>query len=206
MEDHSIAWMRKRLWLPPECMGSVDVALGQAGETAGVTPVEITNVGMNTWVMTDAELINGFIPCPYDLDPDKPVGYKIAWTMSQDGSTANANTDWILLVGTEKVGGAISLPATALDTIIPTPSLYSDAAAAAVDFLLQWTGRGIKNLIGLTRAEIEAGAFLTFKLELNSALGETAVNLIGIMMDYAVMRTVGQGSHTDQPLQSDGQA
>lgn len=208
MEDHSIAWMRKRLWLVPEMFCGVDVALGQAGETAGVTPVEITNVGMNSWLMgTDGELINGCIICPYDLDPDKPIGYRIVYTIDHDG-TGSATTHWILLTGTEVRGAAISVPATALDTLIGVDT-YKDTAGDAttvVDFLLQISPRGIDNILGLTRKQIEEGALITWSLEQNAAVNDTDVHLLGIWMDYAVMRTVGTGSHIDQPLQSDGQA
>ena len=208
MEDHSIAWMRKRLWLPPEMSSSIDAALGQAGETAGVTPLEVDAVGINTWLMgTDGDLINGCIMCPYDLDPDKLIGFKVVYTVNHVGAGA-ATTHWILLVGTETRGDILSLPATALDTLIGVDT-YKDAsgdATVVADWHLQISPRGIKNRIGLTRAQIEDGALLMWALEQNAAVNDTNVHLLGIWMDYAVMRTVGTGSHIDQPLQSDGQA
>lgn len=205
IRDQRIDWIRKRLWLPPEVLHSVNMATGQAYETAGITPVEVTDVGMGTWIMTDGEFINGYMPCPCDLDPSYPVGYRVAWTL--DASAGSASVEWILLTGLEKVGQAISLPATVLNTPFVLPTLYKDDSGdvtAATDFLLQWTSRGIDNLIGLTRDNIEDGAFLTYKLEMNAGTNETTCHYIGMEMDYVPMKTQGEGSHIDKPLKTSG--
>ncbi len=212
IQDHRIDWMRKRIWIPPFYMQGIgmhaaaDVVLHSL-ETIAAEYSEITSVGMGCVTMGDGEFINGYIPCPHDVDPNYPIGYKVAWTLDHDGAGA-ASATWILLTGLEKVGQAISLPATALDTPFGLDT-YKDAfgdITVVTDFLLQWTSRGIDTLIGLTRAEIEAGAFLTYKLEMDAAVNETTVRLIGIMMDYVPMKTVGTGCHLDKPLQSDGVA
>ena len=118
--DQHFDYIRKRLWLPPHYIQSMDTAAatpGVAFETAGVTPAEITDVGFGTLIMTDAELLNGYIPVPFDLDPKHAIGFQIYWTMDHDGAGTGL-ADWILLVGTTKRGVAIALPATALDTVI----------------------------------------------------------------------------------------
>jgi hypothetical protein len=202
ISDANIDWARKRLWLTPDTMQGVDCALGQAGETAGVTPAELTNIGMNSWIMTDGELMNGYIPCPFDLDPKHEIGFKVCWTMDFNAGTPSAK--WILLVGTEKEGQAISVPATALDTPIADDSYVTDAGAAgAADWLLQWTSRGIWKSTGLTKEDIQNGAFLTFKLEMDKATAETTIRYIGMMMDYCPWKTLGLGCEVDRPLNFD---
>lgn len=211
-QDQNIAWMRKRLWIPPFGMQGIgmhaaaDVVLHSL-ETVAAEYSEITSVGMGGVTLGDGEFINGYIRCPYDLDPDKPVGFRIAYTIDHDGA-GDATVSWILLQNAIAEGIAIALPATALDTIIPLLDAYTDDSGVSVvtDFLLQMTNRGIRNRIGLTRVQIEKCAFLTFKVEMDAAIEETTVRYIGLEMDYAVMKTQGFGSHLDQPLQSDGQA
>jgi hypothetical protein len=208
MQDHGIEWIRKRKWITPFDMQGVTVgtALFAAYETAGVTDLEVTNVGMGTLVMTDGEFLNGYIRCPYDLDPGFPVGFRVAWTLDHDGVGAG-DASWILLQNAIAHGAAIALPDAVLDTAIVVPSTYVDTsgdATVVTDFLLQWSARGIRNLIGLTRNQIEAGAFLTFKLELDAATNETTVRYIGMEMDYVPQRTVGMGSHINRPLKSNG--
>jgi len=212
IQDQRIDWMRKRLFLTALDIqgidtGKVGTAVTSAWETAGVTADEVTNVGMGTYIMTDTELLNGYIPCPYDLDPKFNIGFGVHWTADHDGTGA-LTSSWILLQDAIKIGEVIALPATALNTIIPLLSAYNDenGVTTVTDFRIQKTGRGIRDDIGLNRAQIEAGAFITFKLELDAAINETSIRFIGLEMDYVPMMTVGNGPHTNRPLQSNGVA
>ncbi len=210
IRDQRIDWIRKRLWIPPFAMQGIgmhaaaDVVLHSL-ETIAAEYSEITNVGMGGVTLTDGEFINGYIRCPIDLDPSFPVGFRIAYTIDHDG-TGDATVSWILLQNAIAEGIAIALPATALNTIIPLLDKYTDDSGVSVvtDFLLQMTDRGIRNSIGLTRAQIEQCAFLTLKVEMDAAIEETSVRYIGLEMDYVPMKTQGEGSHTDKPLQTDG--
>lgn len=204
IQDQRIDWIRKRLWLTPFDTQSFvgDGTSGLVGaETAGITTVEVAGVGMMTSVMVAGEFLNGYFRCPYDLDPEWPVGFRVCWTLDHDGS-GNAVITWILLQNAIAEGIAIALPATALDTPLDVNDPYQTDAgiASTTDFLLMWTERGIRNKVGLTRTQIENGAFLTFKLEMDAALNETSAHYIGMEMDYAPMKTLGVGSHTDPSL------
>lgn len=208
MQDSAIHWMRKRIFISPFGMQGIamhaaaDVVLHSI-ETVAAEYGEVTSVGMGTTQLADGEFINGYIPCPYDLDPKWPVGFSIFWTADHGGSNA-LTSSWILLQNAIAIGTAIALPATALDTIIALLSSYNDAAGVTTvtDFRLQKTARGIRDSIGLSRIQIEAGGFLTFKVEMDAAANETTIRYIGMEMDYVPMRTTGNGMHTDAPLAS----
>lgn len=203
--DAQIDRIRKRIWLTADILQAVDWITGVGWETAGITPAEVTNVGMGTWIMTDGEFLNGYILCPYDLDPKFDIGFKVAYTLDHDGAGA-ATVSWILLQDAIAEGSAIALPSTALDTVIGLLDSYG--AGAVTDFLLAITGRGVRSAanIGLTRAQIETGAFLTFKLEMDAAVNETTVRFIGLIMDYVPQMCEGVGREIDAPLKADGSA
>jgi len=206
MQDSSIHWMRKRIFIPPFQMQGIgmhaaaDVVLHSI-ETIAAEYGEVTAVGMGTTQLADGEFLNGYIPCPYDLDPKFPVGFSIWWTADHDGTGA-LTSSWILLQDSIEIGTAIALPATTLNTIIPLLSAYNDAlgVTTVTDFRIQKTGRGIRDDIGLTRIQIENGGFLTFKIEMDAALNETSIRFVGLEMDYALQMTTGAGSHLDTPL------
>lgn len=209
IRDQRIDWIRKRLWITGYGMQGIglnaetDASL-QAFETTGVTLEELTNIGIGSLIMTDGEFLNGAIVCPYDLDPGWPIGFRVCYTLDHDGAGA-ATVDWILLVDSIKSGAAIAVPSTALDTVIAQDSYVgTDGTTSTTDWLLQFTARGIKDSIGLTRVDIEAGAFIAFKLEMDAAVNETSVRFLGLEMDYVPFKTQGEGSHIDKPLQHDG--
>ncbi len=208
--DKQIQWMRKRLWLPLPYIN----ALGNDA-TSGVTLAaglddltelwaELSDFGFGALKMTaDNKVVSGALPCPYDLDPKFEVGFKVHWTGDVTGSTAEVT--WLLLQDVTKRGVALAKASTALNTILVSdPNHDANGAASATDYLYQSTPRGIRNSIGLTRANIEEGALITFNLEQASATAETNIYLMGIEMDYVAQLCVGVGSEIISPLTSVG--
>lgn len=209
LRDRNIDTIRKRLWIPPFWMQGVgmhaaaDVVLHSI-ETVAAEYNEVTAVGMGTLQMAAGEFVNGYFPCPIDLDPKFNVGFKVCYTGLHD-DTGDATVDWILLQNVIAQGIVIALPATALNTVIPDDAYVDDAGASVVtDWLLQRTARGIRDVIGLTRKQIESEAFITLKLEMNATTNLTTVNYIGMIMDYTPQLCQGVGSESDNPLQVDG--
>jgi len=173
-------------------------------ETAGITTAEVAGAGMMTSVVTDTEVLNGYFRCPVDLDPDWPVGFRVCWTLLHD-DTGTGNMVATIDQNTVAKGAAIVLPTTVLDTDIGTTT-YTDTGGAisVVDWLLQYSNRGIRNSIGLTRDQIEAGAFITFQLTFTTFDNETTAHYVGMEMDYAPQMTQGLGNHTDPSLTATG--
>lgn len=208
--DRHMQWMRKRLWIDPFSM------LGLANDgTSGVTLMgsiddltelwaELSSFGFGAVKFSaDGKFIGGALPCPYDLDPDHEVGFRIHWTVDATGSTAAV--EWLLLQDTIKRGVVIAAASTALDTVLVDDANADDSgSASSTDYLYQVTPRGIRTKIGLSRAQIEDGALITLKLEQQGATAETNVYLLGITMDYAPMRCVGMGNEILPPLESSG--
>jgi hypothetical protein len=209
LSDKHINYMRKRKWLDPYSIlglgpnGTDGITLISSTLDVSETLVQLSSFGFNALKMSaDAGSIGGALPCPYDLDPKFPVGFAVWWAMDHDGSGTGAAT-WILLQGTVKRGIVIAAATAALDTVLVADTNTTNLNAAAVtDYLLQVTPRGIRNSIGLTRAEIEEGALITLDLEMDAADNETNIYLLGIMMDYAPMLCQGIGSEADAPLAS----
>lgn len=137
-----------------------------------------------------------YVPCPYDLDPDYAVGFRVNFTQSAAVST---EVTWILLVGTDKSDAVIQAEdaagIVALDTVLAGKS----AGGSAYENL--WTPRGIKNAIGLTRTEIGKGALIRFSLEAQAlGVGIANLTLLGLEMDYVLTNTSGYGSTSDTEL------
>lgn len=207
MQDHHIEWMRKRIVLSPFDLLSLNqgTSVFEALTAAGVTFDEIGALGFGSVTMTDGELLNGIFPVPYDIDPSYPIGFRVGWTMDHDGA-GNADATWILLADAIAHGAAIAVATTALNTAIGTTTYKNTAGVitSVTDFLFQKSNRGIKNLIGLSRAQIEAGALMSVSLEMDAATNETSIRFLHLEMDYVPQLTVGMGSHINRPLQSNG--
>jgi len=199
--------MRKRLWLNPYTMMGVqgNEATTGAAHVASCDDLtelvdEISDFGFPGVILTaDGKYIGGYVPCPHDLDPKFEVGFQVHWTGDVTGSTAEVT--WILLQNAVKRGVVLATPTAALDTVLVSdPNSDADGDAAATDYLYQVSDRGIRNSIGLSRPNIEEGALITLQLEQQSATAETAIILLGIMMDYMPMQTQGIGNNTIGPL------
>ncbi len=209
ISDGQIGWMRKRLFLNAFDLQAVGFTDGTsktiAYETAGIIAAEVTDVGMGTWDMDTGDFLNGYIRCPYDLDPNFDVGMRVCWSMINSGVDGDAG--WIMLFDAIKKGEAIALPATALDTVFVDPTVYVDenGATSATDWFLQWTSRGIvkPTTLGLTYDDVDLGAFLTFKLELDNEAASTSVHFIGLELDYRIHSCTNPNAF-DSPLDNKG--
>lgn len=200
LSDKHIGWMRKRkYWTPYDLLsvvggGTDDIVVAH---TTAVLVTELTasaNIGIaGLDVSTDGELIVGMVRCPYDLDPAHEVGFRVAYCVDANGAST---VDWLILQAAIANGIALAVPSAALDTVIAAKTVGS------TDNLLTWSGRGIRNAIGITRVQIEDGAFLTFSIEMNAATNITAVFFLGLEMDYAPQRCSGIGNNNDAPLAS----
>lgn len=196
--DRNFNQFRKRKYYTPYDMLSVvgggtdDIVVAHTTAALFTELTAATQIGIAGLDVSSAgELIVGMIPCPYDMDPKFPVGFKIAFCVDANGSST---VEWIILQATVADGIALAIPSAALDTVIV------DKAVGSTDNLLSWTSRGIRNVLGLTRPQIEAGAFLTFSIENQAVTNLTAVFYLGLMMDYVQQTCQGIGSESDRPL------
>lgn len=209
--DKVIDWARKRKYWSVHELGMMITGAHTADETfnegeilsaprdeANVFLLEISDYGIVGFQIAaadddDGQLCYGYTRCPNDLDPTFPVGFKIHWTQS---AAVTVGVTFKLEIGTTLVGAAIKAEdgLTVLDTVIAE----SNAGGAWYN---QMSPRGIKNSIGLTRAQIEAGAMLSFGFEAD-VIDATIVNctLLGLEMDYIPIKCEAQGSEPFQPL------
>lgn len=159
-----------------------------------VSSFNITGLGLSA----AGSLINGAIRVPPDLDPLWPVGFRVNW--SSTGAAGSAT--WLLLLKTIAKGAAFVAKAsvtTALDTVLGLNALTLANGN-------EWTRRGIKNKIGLSRDAIEEGAMLGFTLELDAVgtIAASTVTFLGLELDYVPVLTIGGGSNYDRPTKSSG--
>lgn len=206
IQDSHIDWMRKRIWLTAHDIQGVQADDGTILKTVLATQVE-KPTGFGSWEMIAGELIYGWLPVPYDLDPRWPLGFKIWWSVDASGASV---ATWIILFDVKKLHYQLAAPTTALDTAIAACAGYEDdgtALADTEDDYLQITARGIKNSIGISRKQIEDGAMMMFSIELDAITNADgdAAQFIGMMMDYVPMKTVGTGSDHDRSLRYTGE-
>jgi len=201
--DIHIDWMRKRRYINIyEMQGIFDNATSGVPEgslTVGVTQVKIGTSGVVAYDMNAGEFIGGMIPVPIDLDSQYDIGFRVHYSGTVS-LTTGTNT-WLLLYDFKAVDVAIAPAATALDTVIG-----ADAYGANTDDLNKVSPRGIIDAASynLTRAQIEAGAKLILKLELDVHTNMDSAVFLILEMDYVPMRTQGIGNEVPRPLQADG--
>ena len=208
IRDNNIDYYRKRLYLDYwNLHGLISKADGGATTFAegeiinsptdtGVTLKEISTLGIvGLDFAAGGDILLGCIRCPLDLDPQWPVGFRLNWCGSA-GAAANRGVTWIMLLDAIKKGVALATATTALDT----PFVESLNTVALGN---EWTARAIKNKIGLSRAEIEDGAQLSFSLECD-IIDSGTCGLLGIELDYVPVLTIGGGSNYDRPTLSSG--
>lgn len=209
IRDQRIDWLRKRIWLTPFDVGGIGL-VAEADDTleafseADADYNEINSLGMAGVTLAAGKIISGGIRCPVDLDPKFPVGFRIGYIANVSSSAGTVS--WILLQDSIAEGIVLAIATTALNTIIPLLDPIGDEAGvgSATDWLMQMSARGIRTDIGLTRAQIERCAYLTFSLEMDAVANVTTMHFLGLEMDYVPHRTQGHGTHIDCPLQSDG--
>lgn len=189
VHDRDIRWRRKRVLIPtPQFkLGGLN---GQTNTQVASTPLyghKITTVGTP---------LEGIWRVPYDLDPTKPIGFRVLYTAT---GTTVTTTSWIVLAVFKHAQAAVADSASgALDTPI---ALATATIAASV---LGYTARGIKNANAISKAQVFAGAFLQFSVELD-AVGagldtSNFITLLGLEIDYARMATRFPHAEQDQPL------
>ncbi len=170
---------------------------------------EVATTGIVLPIMTDGELLGGYIDLPYDLDPKFPIGFRVKYLLDHDGSGV-ATAEWILLVGAKKEGIAIATAATALDTPIPVHTYFGPQGAATVaDLIPNVTAGGI--LLPETHLfthddVVTMRAGITISLECQAIVNETSLSFMSLLMDYMPQRCSGGGSETDGPLRYDEKA
>lgn len=178
---------------------SPEVFIDEVGSTIGAGTFGFSGYGFSANL---ADKIAALLRIPCDLDPFKPVGFRIHWTGSAAASSGRGVT-WTPTFNAVAKGAVLVTIAsitTALDTVI-TNSLNTLANGN------EWSPRGIKNnCFSLTREQVESGAVLQIALDatLNSSPG--TIHLYGIEMDYAVQLCEGPGSLVDQPLRANSTA
>jgi hypothetical protein len=199
--DRNLNLMRKSVFLDHYKMqGIIDNAGAPNGAlTAGVLNAEVGATGLVGWDMNAGEFIGGGIPIPRDLDPRWDIGFRVHYTGTVSGTTGT-NT-WLLLWKKIIADAAYAVAATALDTVIA-----ADPFGANLDAANKISPRGIllATTHKLTRDEIENGAKLMLKLELDVHTNCDSVEFVAIEMDYVPMMCVGAGSEYDRPLKSTG--
>lgn len=209
IRDEHIEYLRKRKYWNTFELGSLITAAHTADETFDegkiltnptdetvhqqeIGALGIVGVNISEDATTDGNFFYGFRRCPIDLDPNHEVGFRINWSQA---SAVTDGTTFVLKVGVDKVGAAFqAVGLAALNTVLAE----SNAGGAWYN---QWTSRGVKNAIGLTRAEIEAGAIIRFNIEADIVdTGQDKVTILGIEMDYAPRLTIGTGHKSLCPL------
>lgn len=200
--DSHMGWIRKRKFYNVHDLFALEEpasGIQQAALTTGVTLTELGTSGFVGVTMTDGEFLPAHFHCPFDLDPRFELGFKVCYTLDHDGSGA-ATVSWILLCDLIAEGGNVSTVATtALDQIVPLLDNYGDGAVT--DGLLAYTDRGLKlGPQSITRKEIESGAFIKVKIEMDAAINESSVLFLGLIMDYTPRKLVGMGVNIDSPL------
>lgn len=214
IRDQNIDWIRKRIWIPHTdflCWQEPADGIQVVATATGIIHTEMAALGIMGADMDANEVIRCHIPVPYDLDPSKDVGFRVCFAVVSSG--ASCTVSWIMLQDFIDVNEAFVLATAALDTIIPL--LTSVDEGGADDNTLTWTARGLRSKkamagttagLALTRANIEAGSWISISLEMDAAANETSTLLLGIQMDYAPMKTLGGGNINVVPLQANGLA
>lgn len=204
--DTQINRIRKRVWLSLPNLGALgNDATNGVTLAAGLDDLdqlwgELSSFGFGALKMTaDGKYVSGAMPVPYDLDVKFPIGFRVLWSGDVTGSTADVL--FILLQDVIKRGIVIAKASTALDVPLVTDPNADDAGdVSATDYLYQVTERGVRTNIGITRAEVDAVAWMTFNLEQQASTAITNIYVLGIMMDYVAQICQGIGSNSDRPL------
>lgn len=136
---------------------------------------------------------------PDDLDPKWPVGFRILWTSAGASGSATYLIEMMTHKSTAAIPAANDAGFAALDTVIGA-STHNGADKLNV------SGRGLKLKLGLSSRDIDDVSFINLRFDLSAVTTVTAANtvLIGLLMDYVPKLCIGQGSHTDRPIRSDG--
>lgn len=217
IQDRNIDWLRKRKrYGPLELNGLITAAVAEGGTdtftegellqnpkaSSKTAPDfflrEVADYGIVGLGCAEGDIIYGNIPCPYDLDPNFSVGFRLQFTQSE---AVSVGVTWLLKVGVDKAGAVIQAEDAAGIAALDTALTEKNAGGSAWEKL--WTSRGIKNSIGLTRAEILDGADIRLYIEPDTVDATIDnVTLIQLEIDYVPIKTQGAGAEHDLPLTS----
>lgn len=215
MQDMQMQWIRKRkVFTPFELNGLITNAIDEAGSatfvegalihapvTATVRLFEINDFGIVGIRFANAgEILRTCIEVPVDLNPDFSVGFRVIWTNSAAASAGRGVT-WVITLAKDLANAAMTAAAS-VTTALDTPLVEKLISAA---WAREYTARGIKNKLGLTRAQIESGVGLRVNIEADILdAGSVDITLLGLEIDYAPQTTVGTGTLQDPPLRTSG--
>lgn len=187
IRDRNIDWQRKRRFYSVMNNGSfITASTATLASVSTNAPImaDINSLALVGALMPADEEVDFNMMVPYDADPDDEMGFKIHWTC--DSATTTESSSWIVLADFRAINVATAMVkgVTALDTVVPLLDLVIGAAYAP-----QSTARGIKNKSWLTRAQVEAGAWMSVNVECSAETVTTNVWMLGLEIDYKVRAT-----------------
>lgn len=191
--DKNFDWLRVHKYIHwSEMELFVATTIGGAAMAAAHTKA----IAINSKVLyapninASAEYIAGQLMLPTDMDPAFSMKFRVHWCWANT-STTHAGT-WAMVYSNLKRAATLATPATALDTAIA-----AQTPGTATAYLPLVTGWGVINADKWTRAEIEAGHLLAFKLTYTSSDYYTTVHPFGLEYSYVPQFTQGLGSEHD---------
>lgn len=193
VHDAQIAWKRKRIWIPTHLWSGTPPTQTLAVAGSGFYGLKLTAAA--------GTATEGVMRVPMDADPTKPLGFRLAFVGNTAASTVTSYS-WIMLMSRLDPGSAIGGATTGA---LSTPWTLAQAAPASGSRdTIQWTSRGIKNEGWATKAQLFAGCWFKFNVQL-SAVGGTIdasnfVTALGLEVDYCPMKTRYPGMANDAPL------
>lgn len=206
--DRNIAWKRKRQWIP--CNDWLNGA-----NAAGINVSQITNrkvqgagIGVGTAFISAGAGSGwpGFVPIPFDANPEFPLGFTLLWTHSYAGSTASTLT---MAITQNIFLNSVIIPTASAATALTTPITAKTLAASNTAFIPVVSSRGIlaANWMGKSNLLTPGlGAMLQFFVACSAlsggglALNTDNVWWLGLWLDYVPMRTRFPHSEQDAPL------
>lgn len=201
--DHNMAWVRKRKYYSWTELHNLAESAGvlRANNDATQLPT-ITVQTLSGIALATAENFDGWFPCPQDLNPAFPVGLRARWTANVTTPALATLVTLTALLNAIADRGLIAVATSALNTVLGS-QVYA-VTASVVSGLFAYSTRGIKNSIGLTREQIEAGAWLAVRLTPSAYTNIVAGQffLLGLEIDYVPIKLIGAGSELDAPLSS----
>lgn len=193
VSDRQLAWKRRKGWIPTSAFSGTPPTQTLAVAGSGFYGLKLTAAA--------GTATEGVMQVPQNADPNFDLGFRLAFVGNTAASTVTSYS-WIMLMRRLDPGSAIGGATTgALDT---PWTLAQAAPASGSRDTIQWTSRGIKNKGWATKAQLFAGCWFKFNVQL-SAVGGTIdasnfVTILGLEMDYMPMETRYPHSEVDGPL------
>lgn len=202
INDHNIAWIRKRKYFSWTELHNLIEAAGvlstnnDASQLPTLTAQTLTGIAL-----VSAENFDAWVPCPYDLNPAFPVGLRVRYAPTVTTPATLTTLTLTALLDAIISNGLIALATTVLNTVLGSQT-YGPNTAGVVSNLFTYSSRGIKNTLAITRTQVEAGAWLAMRVTPSAFVNVATFKLLGIEIDYVPIKCQGQGSELDAPLSS----